>query len=136
MDLRWNQILQKQETCLRFALNAVQDSFPTPRRLKHWQQYGTSDISPLGFRATGLLLQILCQCQKAVKEEPQSRITWRHDSIWVATCKGVKDQIKEATESRVWRLEWRILLFLSLIWVSSLQSMPSPLKQVHGECGR
>ena len=38
LDLRWNQILQKQDPYLRFALNVVQDSLPTPSRLKHWQQ--------------------------------------------------------------------------------------------------
>ena len=44
---------------------------------------------------------ILCQCQKAIKKEPQSRITWQHDSILLAIYKGVKDRIKEAMESRV-----------------------------------
>ena len=47
---------------------------------------------------SGSLLHILCQCQKAIKEEPQGRIAWRHDSV-LAIYKGVKDRIKEATES-------------------------------------
>ena len=37
LDLRWNRILQKQDSYLRFALNAVQASLPNPARLKHWQ---------------------------------------------------------------------------------------------------
>ena len=70
-DLRWNHILQKQDSYLRFALNAVQDSFPTPSRLKHWQQDGAGDrLCPLGCTVTGSLLHILCQCQKAMPEEP------------------------------------------------------------------
>ena len=102
LDLRWNRILQKQDSYLRFALNAVQDSLPTPSRLKHWQQDSAGDgLCPLGCRVTGSLLHILCQCQKAIKEEPQSRITWRHDSILLAIYKSVKDRIKEAMESRV-----------------------------------
>ena len=39
LDLRWNQILQKQDSYLGFALNVVQDSLLTPSRLKHWQQF-------------------------------------------------------------------------------------------------
>ena len=102
LDLRWNQILQKQDIYLRFPLNVVQDSLPTPSRLKHCQQDSAGDgLCPLGCRVTGSLLHILCQCQKAIKEEPQSRITWRHDSILLAIHKGVKDRIKEAVKSRV-----------------------------------
>ena len=87
---------------LRFALNAVQDSIPTPSRLKRWQQDGAGDgLCPLGCRVIGSLLHILCQSQNAVKEEPQSRITWRHDSILLAIYKCVKDRIKEAVQSRV-----------------------------------
>ena len=101
-DLRWNRILQKQDAYLRFELNAVQDSLRTPSRLKHWQQDSAGDgLCPLGCSVTGSLLHILCQCQKAIKEETQSRITWQHDSILFAIYKSVKDRIKEATESRV-----------------------------------
>ena len=55
-------------------------------------------LCPLGCRVAGSLLHILCQ--KAMKEEPQSRIMWRHDFILLAIYKGVKDRIKEAVESR------------------------------------
>ena len=34
LNLRWNRILQKQDSDLRFALNVVQDSLPTPSRIK------------------------------------------------------------------------------------------------------
>ena len=71
LDLRWNRILQKQDSYLRFPLNVVQGSLPTPSRLKHWQQYSAGDgLCPLGCRGTGSLFHILCQCQKAIQEEP------------------------------------------------------------------
>ena len=44
----------------------------------------------------GILKHILCSCVKAIKEEPQSRITWRHDSVLLAIYRGVLDAIEEA----------------------------------------
>ena len=44
LDLRWNRILQKQDS---YALNAAQDSLPIPSRLKHWQQ----DMLAMGYGA-------------------------------------------------------------------------------------
>ena len=46
-------------------------------------------------------MHILRQCQKAIKEEPQSRIICRHDSILLAIYNSIKDRIKEAMASRV-----------------------------------
>lgn len=37
-DLRWNHLLQQQDSYLKFVLNATQDSLPTPSRLKTWHQ--------------------------------------------------------------------------------------------------
>ena len=34
LDLRWNRILQKQDTYLRFALNAAQDYLPNPQSIE------------------------------------------------------------------------------------------------------
>ena len=60
LDLRWNWVLQKQDSYLRFALNAAQDSLAIPRRLKHWQQHSAGDgLCPLGCRITGSILLIL-----------------------------------------------------------------------------
>ena len=85
LDLRWNRILQKQDSYLRFALNAAEDSLPTPSRLKHWQQDSAGNgLCSLGCRVTGSLWHNLCQCQKSIKEVPQSLIAWRHDSILLA----------------------------------------------------
>ena len=108
LDLQWNRILQTQDSYLRFALNAVQDSLPTPSRLEHRQQDSAGDgLCVLGCRVTQSILHILCQCQTAIKEGPQSRIRWQNDSILLAIYKGVKYRIKEATESRLnGRIHW------------------------------
>ena len=43
VDLRWDQLLRKQDSYLRFVLNATQDSLPTPSRLKHWNKSSGGD---------------------------------------------------------------------------------------------
>ena len=74
----------------------------TLSRSKHWQQDSTGDgLCPLGCTVTGSLSHILCQCQKAIKEEPPSHTAWTHDSVLLAIYKSVKDCIKEAMVSRV-----------------------------------
>ena len=83
------------------SANPNQGSVPIRSRFKHWQQDSTGDgLCPLKCRVTGVL-HVLCQCQKAMKEEPQSRITLQHDSIVLAIYKGVEDRIKEAVVSSV-----------------------------------
>ena len=90
-------MLRKQESFLKFVLNAIQDSCPTPSRLKCWSQASAGDGKcPLGCGKAGTLKHILCACVKAIKEAPQSRITWRHDSVLLAIYRGVMDAIEEA----------------------------------------
>merc|ERR1712167_469188 len=94
---RWNHLLQQQDSYLKFVLNGTQDSLPTPSRLNTWQQESAGDgRCPLGCKEKGTLKHILCRCWIALKEEPQSRITWRHDSILLAIFRGVMDRIQEA----------------------------------------
>ena len=42
----------------------------------------------------GTLKHILCRCPHAINEEPQSRITWRHDSILLAWKKAIEHQVE------------------------------------------
>ena len=130
-DRRWNQILQKKDTYLGFALNTVQDSLASPSRLTNWRQNSAGDVlCPLGCKVTGSLLHILCQCQKAIKEELQSLITWQHYSILLAMHKRVKYRIKEAMESRgEARMEDSIRFRSDL--GRSLHLVPSPLKHLY-----
>ena len=56
LDPGWNQVLHTQDCCLRFPLNAVQDSLPIPSSLKHWQllQDSSDDgLCPLVCRVAG-----------------------------------------------------------------------------------
>ena len=80
---------------LRFVLNATQESLPTPSRLKHWNKSSAGDGKcPLCSRFVGTLKHILCRCPHAIDEEPQSRITWRHDSILLAWKKAIEHQVE------------------------------------------
>ena len=45
-------------------------------------------------RFVGTLKHILCRCPHAINEEPQSRITWRHDSILLAWKKAIEHQVE------------------------------------------
>ena len=95
VDLRWDQLLRKQDSYLRFVLNATQESLPTPSRLKHWNKSSGGDGKcPLCSRFVGTLKHILCGCPHAINEEPQSRITWRHDSILLAWKKAIEHQVE------------------------------------------
>ena len=95
VDLRWDQLLRKQDSYLKFVLNATQESLPTPSRLKHWNKSSGGDGKcPLCSRFVGTLKHILCRCPYAIDEEPQSRITRRHDSILLAWKKAIEHQVE------------------------------------------
>jgi len=90
VDLRWDQLLRKQDSHLRFVLNATQESSPTPSRLKHWNKSSGGDGKcPLCSRFVGAVKHILCRCPLAINEEPRSRITWRHGSTLLAWKKAI-----------------------------------------------
>lgn len=92
LDPRWHSLLAIQnDNMLKFRMLVTEDQFPTPSRLHAWGQ--GDGMCPLclqaGRRIRGSLLHILCNCQVAIKEEPQSRITWRHDSVLFAIFRAV-----------------------------------------------
>ena len=93
-------MLWKQESYLRFMVNAVQDSLPTPSELKSWAgNSGRDGLCPLGCREVDSFMRIICGCQSAVHKRPESRITWRYDSILLAICTCIVDRIQEVSES-------------------------------------
>ena len=99
--LVFKEICEQERSFLTFVLNATQDSLPTPSRLKCWQQESAGDGKcPLGCGYAGTLKHTLCGCEKALEEKPQSRITWRHDSILLAWQRGVVNQVEVATKAR------------------------------------
>ena len=62
VDLSWQQLLHKQsDSFLRFLLNSIEDSLPTPSVLKCWRQASAGDGKcPLGCNYAGSLKHILC----------------------------------------------------------------------------
>jgi len=78
LDRRWHSMLYSEsDSQLRFRLLATEDVLPTPSMLHMWA--GTDKMCPLGCKCVGSLRHILSGC--SLDEEPQSRITWRHDSV-------------------------------------------------------
>ena len=71
---------------------------PTESVLKCWQQPGHSGKCPLGCSASGSLQHILTQCR--LKEEPQSRIKWRHDSVLLAIFKAILSVLNRHKKSK------------------------------------
>ena len=101
VDLSWQHLLHKQsDSYLKFVLNSIENTLPTPDNLKRWNQSNAGEgRCPLGCSKPGSLMHILCNCEKAHAEEPQNRIAWRHDSILFAIYHAVMDRIKEANEA-------------------------------------
>lgn len=101
LDRRWHSLLACQtDNQMQFRLLTTEDHFPTPSRLHMW---GVGDgMCPLGCKAKGSLLHILTVCR--MEEEPQSRITWRHDSVLFAIFRavlGVTNRFKKAHQQAV-----------------------------------
>ena len=82
VNLRWEHLLNKSDSYLKFVLCATEDVLPTPSVLKVWKQWNANDGKcPLGCGRAGSLKHILTGCEIAHNEKPQNRIKWRHDSI-------------------------------------------------------
>ena len=78
MDLNWNQLIYNwSDAELRFALQAVSDTAPTPTNLHRW---GCREVDPscvlCGRPCT--LRHLLNACSRALD---QGRFKWRHDSV-------------------------------------------------------
>ena len=100
VDVSWQQLLHKHsDSHLKFLLNAIECTLPTPDNLARWNQGNAcGGKCPLGCAKTGSLMHILCNCERAHKEEPQNRIAWRHDSILLAIYHATMDRIKEINQ--------------------------------------
>ena len=78
LDRRWHSMLHSEsDSELRFRLLSTEDVLPTPSILSMWS--GSDKMCPLGCNCVGSLRHILSGCR--LNEKPQSRITWRHDSV-------------------------------------------------------
>ena len=138
VDLSWQQLLHKQsDSYLRFLLNSTEDSLPTPSVLKCWRQASAGTAKcPLGCNYAGSLKHILCSCEiahRTSKEAPQSRITWRHDSILLAIHHAVKEQVDKADSADPADTVNRIQRPLQTIFKSAL--IPSDNSEDKTVCG-
>ena len=95
VDSRWHQLLSSvTDSQLRFKMCATEDVLPTAGRLRC---IGVGDgRCPLGCNATGSLRHILCGCR--LEEKPQSRVTWRHDSVLYAFFKFLLTVVNQRKE--------------------------------------
>ena len=95
VDSRWHQLLSTvMNSQLRFKNCATEDVLPTAGRLRC---IGVGNgRCPLGCNATGSLRHILCGCR--LEEKPQSRVTWRHDSVLFALFKFLLSVVNQRKE--------------------------------------
>ena len=107
-DMRWAALLRKDASYIRFLLNSVQDSLPTPSRLRCWDAKRLVDGKcPLGCKRAGTLKHILCSCKHAHEPPPDwseeqkakwhNRIKWRHDSVLQVIEAAVLEQFEHET---------------------------------------
>jgi len=103
VDMKWAALLRKDASYIRFVLNAIQDSLPTPSRLRCWDADRLVDgRCPLGCDSKGTLKHILTACRHAHNPPPRwpselkwhNRIKWRHDSVLQAIEAAVLAQVK------------------------------------------
>ena len=106
-NVRWETLLRKSASYLKFVLNATQDSLPTPSRLRCWDSEKL--VYPkctLGCRERGTLKHILCSCRRAHNPSENhtgrvhNRIKWRHDSILEVIEQAVLAQIAHEKSER------------------------------------
>ena len=83
LDKKWHSLLAcSSDTMFKARMLFTEDEAPTPSNLRRSNR--GDGKCPFGCTATGSLLHILCGCRHSLKEKPQSRITWRHDSVLYA----------------------------------------------------
>lgn len=86
----------ESDSQLRFRFLATEGVLPTPSILHMWGA-GQDKMCLLGCKSVGSLRHILCGC--SLNEKPQSRVTWRHDSVLYQIYKAtltVSNRFKEA----------------------------------------
>lgn len=112
-DMSW-ALIRKDASYIRFLLNAIQDSLPTPSRLRCWDEKRLVDGKcPLGCRESGTLKHILCSCRRAHNQPPewpagvkwQNRIKWRHDSVLQVIEAAVVAQLEHEKARKAERLD-------------------------------
>jgi hypothetical protein len=83
-DLTWQKILSYTPNLLKFTLNALCNTLPSPDNLRRWKQ-ATDLCCGLCSSSGATLSHILCGCPWVntveMKFDRESRFKWRHDCI-------------------------------------------------------
>ena len=78
MDTRWNSLLYSwSPEMLKFYLNAIQDTLPSPANLKTWNKHPLGQCSLCGYNCCTMLHIFNC-CQYSLRS---GRYNWRHDMV-------------------------------------------------------
>ena len=82
MDTRWNKLLYSwSPDMLKFYLNAIQDTLPSPANLKTWNNHSLGQCSLCGYNCCTLLHIFSC-CQYSLRTGRY--MNWRHDMVLLA----------------------------------------------------
>ena len=98
MDLNWNRLIYNSSVAeVRFALQAVSDTAPTPTNLHRW---GCREVDPscvlCGRPCT--LRHLLNACSSALH---QGRYTWRHNSVTIIQKHLIAFSTADATQKAI-----------------------------------
>jgi hypothetical protein len=89
-DLSWQaQLHSIPEARLKFLLNSIQLSLPTPSNLRLWGKSSSGRCALCGYR-NATLLHILAGCERSLK-----RFTWRHNLVLYILLKHICGRLKD-----------------------------------------
>ena len=78
MDIRWNKLLYSwSPEMLKFYLNTIQDTLPTPANLKVWNKQALGQCVLCGYNNCTMMHIFNC-CQYSLRS---GRYNWRHDMV-------------------------------------------------------
>ena len=78
LDTRWNKLPYAwSPELLKFYLNSVQDTLPSPENLKTWSKHSLGLCSQCGYNNCTMIHIFNC-CQYSLKA---GRYNWRHDMV-------------------------------------------------------
>ena len=78
MDIRWNKLLYSWlPEMLKFYLNTIQDTLPTPANLKIWNKQALGQCALCGYNNCTMMHIFNC-CQYSLRS---GRYNWRHDTV-------------------------------------------------------
>jgi hypothetical protein len=90
---------------VKFAMNSMTDTLPTPQRLLQWKvadyrsgRHLVSDVCPLCEKEKGTLGHILGSCEVALSKDGGSRFTWRHDQILEQLVTATKSKLEQENQ--------------------------------------